>query len=196
MLRFFNATCIAPRDFLSFNQSSFKFGPNYVDLCLFYNCISSFPDEYRQHPRSCASNALYQSYAVMDNGKNEINSTAMPCQSFDAAPVDLGRGKNSPSTENLDDSKLLINGFTLTWIGNSCEQCERIGVIVGLKEMKWFISAPINPTRRIAVMVDSLIYLNHAFFTLASQFSAVLSLLSLLGAHIDEIHANAGKLHV
>lgn len=66
----------------------FKFGPSFADLCLFYSCNSSFPVEYRQHPITCASDAPYHSYAVIDEGKIEISPSAMPCHSHVVAPVD------------------------------------------------------------------------------------------------------------
>ena len=93
-------------------------------------------------PSFCASDTPYHSYAVIEDGKIEINSSVMPCQSHVAAPVDLEGGTNNSSIENLDCVKLLENGFTLTWSGNSCKECERSGYF-GLEgnEMVCFCTA-------------------------------------------------------
>ncbi|KAK3031582.1 hypothetical protein RJ639_036381 [Escallonia herrerae] len=110
-----NSTCLSPDSFFAFDRSSFEFGPNFVDLYLFYHCNDSFPENYTQNLIACASNATHRSYAVLNTGKNEINCSAMPCESYVAAPVEVQGGQDNQTVESIDYTKLLENGFTLEW---------------------------------------------------------------------------------
>ncbi|KAK3012904.1 hypothetical protein RJ639_008407 [Escallonia herrerae] len=111
----YNSPCLSPDSFFAFDRSSFEFGHNFVDLYLFYHCNDSFPENYTQNLIACASNATHRSYAVLNTGKNEINCSAMPCESYVAAPVEVQGGQDNQTVESIDYTKLLENGFTLEW---------------------------------------------------------------------------------
>ncbi|CAK9151270.1 unnamed protein product [Ilex paraguariensis] len=123
-----DSKCIAPLQFFSFDRFSFRFGPNFVNLYLFYDCNNSFPIDYTQHPISCFSNASIHSYVVLETGKDSINCDAMPCQSYVAAPVELEGGQQNQTLETIDYTTLLKNGFTLERsTAISCAECNRSG---------------------------------------------------------------------
>ncbi|KAK2968988.1 hypothetical protein RJ640_002253 [Escallonia rubra] len=128
----YNSSCLSPDRFFAFDRSSFVFGPNFVDLYLFYHCNDSFPENYTQNLIACASNATHRSYAVLNTGKNEINCSAMPCESFVAAPVEVKGAQENQTVESIDYTKLLENGFTLEWSAAiSCTDCEKTGGYCG-----------------------------------------------------------------
>lgn len=132
-------SCRVPSRNFSFDRSSLDFGPNFVDLYLFYNCSNEIPEKYTRNPITCLSNSnftLYNSFSVLNTGKEDVDCTEMPCESYVHAPVELVGGRRNQTVEGLDYLQLLENGFTLRWSGLRCGVCKKSGGHCGYSRRK------------------------------------------------------------
>ncbi|KAK3000965.1 hypothetical protein RJ639_022032 [Escallonia herrerae] len=125
----------------SFNVACENDKPLYATSCRNYIVEDIFYEEHsirlvnaENYPHNLiayASNATPRSYAVLNAGKDKMNFSAMPCESYVAAPVELEGGRDN-QTERIDYTKLLKNGFTLERSAAiSCTECEKTGGYCG-----------------------------------------------------------------
>ncbi|KAA8532675.1 hypothetical protein F0562_032708 [Nyssa sinensis] len=148
-----NSTCPIPLRIFAFDLSSFEFGPNFIDLYLFYNCTNSFPVKYKQFPIACASNPSYHSFAVLDPKDESFNVTDMPCESFTSEPVELEGGTYDRTVQTVDYKKLLTNGFTLDGVELVAQSVKEVVVIVGSITVTLYVSALMDHTSNVAPML-------------------------------------------
>ncbi|KAJ0094220.1 hypothetical protein Patl1_15107 [Pistacia atlantica] len=131
-----NDSCITPVHNFSFDRASLIFRPYHAELFFFRNCNVSFEVNYTKTEVPCASNATYNSSIALVPRDEEANWSRIACEYLVTAPVQLEESKVNRTIYSFDYVKLLKDGFTLKWTGQSCAGCRNSGGRCGFEEDK------------------------------------------------------------
>lgn len=131
-----NTTCPTPPKNYSFDRSSIDFVPSHADIVFLYDCNESFTANYTNCRITCGSAATIKTFVALVPRDEELNWTRTSCKSIVAAPIQLEQGEINQTIRNLDYKKLLMDGFTLKWIGLGyhCAECKSSGGQCGFEE--------------------------------------------------------------
>ncbi|WRX18633.1 Wall-associated receptor kinase [Theobroma cacao] len=130
--------CPTPRQNLSLDRTPFSLGLDNVNLYFLYSCEER--PEYHTYPVSCASNASFHSFAVLNKeGLEKMNYSLDSCQSFMDAPVYINDDVDFAGLLEMNYTQVLRMGFVLNWTAHSCSNCKRSGGRCGLDNTSEFV---------------------------------------------------------